>query len=160
MRLLSLAAVTLLLAPAIGESARSEEVPPASHRAREIRSLVEKAAALVDAEGRAAFARFAERESEWWQGNTYLFAYDRDLNVLLNPAFPERVGTNPSGERDATGKEFHDEFLKVVAARGAGWVSYLFPKPDGTGTARKWSFVHEIDVEGTRGLIGAGFYED
>ena len=46
-----------------------------------------------------------------------------------NPAFPQREGGNPHGEKDANGKMFHDEFLKVVKAKGAGWVDYMFPKP-------------------------------
>ena len=34
---------------------------------------------------------------------------DDRLNVLLNPAFPKREGTNPHGEKDANGKMFPEK---------------------------------------------------
>ncbi len=87
-----------------------------------------KAAALVDEQGRAALDEFRKRDSEWWS-DTYLFGYDMNLNVLLNTAFPKREGTNAHGEKDANGVFFHDEFVKVVQTNGSGWVAYMFPKP-------------------------------
>lgn len=90
----------------VSNSARSQEGPPSSAQAKRIEDLVNRAAALVDARGQAAFAEFRKPDSEWWHGTTYLFAYDDHLNVLLNPAFPKREGTNPHGERDANGKCF------------------------------------------------------
>src|SRR5512137_1663306 len=62
---------------------------PTSEQAKKIEAMVNKAAALVEAKGKAAaFAEFRKRDSEWWFGNTYLFSYDKDMNVLLNTAFP------------------------------------------------------------------------
>jgi cytochrome c len=52
--------------------------------------------------------------------------------VLLNPALPEREGTNVAGGKDAKGKPFQDDILKVATAQGSGWVSYMFPKPGQT----------------------------
>ncbi len=134
--------------------------PPASKEAKQIEAMVEKAAALVESRGRAGFAEFRKRNSEWWFDNTYLFAYDQNLNVLLNPAFPKREGTNPRGEKDANGKAFHDEFLRVVQSKGSGWVDYMFPKPGRTEPSRKWSYVKGVNIEGTPGIIGAGFYPE
>jgi signal transduction histidine kinase len=141
-------------------SARAQESPPPSADAKRIEDLVNRAAALVDQRGRAAFAEFRKRDSEWWYGTTYLFAYDDHLNVLLNPAFPKREGTNPHGEKDANGKMFHDEFLKVVQTKGAGWVDYWFPKPGQKQTSHKWSYVKGFKADDTPGLIGAGFFPD
>lgn len=143
---------------AITTPAAPQDAPVPSERTRAIEALVERAAALVEQRGRAAFTEFATPDSEWWFGETYLFAYDENLNVLLNPAFPARVGTNPSGETDATGKAFHDEFLRVVRAHGAGWVGYMFPKPGQTRPSQKWSYVRAVTVDGMPGIIGAGFY--
>jgi cytochrome c len=140
--------------------AGAQEAPPPSPQATKIQTLVDKAAALVDKQGKAALAEFRKRDSEWWFGNTYLFAYDMKLNVLLNPAFPQREGTNAHGEKDANGVFFHDEFVKVVQAKGAGWVAYMFPKPGQTQPSQKWSYVRAITVDGTPGLIGAGFYPE
>ena len=109
-----------------------QQSPPTSEQAKRIKTLVNKAVALVETKGKAAFSEFRTRDSEWWFGNTYLFAYDKDMNVLLNPAFPEREGTNVHGGKDVNGKLFPDEFMKVVLTNGSGWVDYMFPKPGQT----------------------------
>jgi len=137
----------------------SQNSPPPSKEEKQIETLVNEAAALVESQGKAAaFAQFRTRDSKWWFGNTYLFAYDQNMNVLLNPAFPKREGTNVHGQTDANGKPMHDDFLKEVRANGSGWVSYVFPKPGESKPSRKWTFVKGVNIDGTPGLIGAGFY--
>ncbi|HEV8208847.1 MAG TPA: cache domain-containing protein [Vicinamibacterales bacterium] len=145
----------------IAAPAWAQDAPPPSAEAARIESLVNKAAALVESKGEAAaFAQFRTRNSDWWSGNTYLFAYDQNLNVLLNPAFPTREGTNVHGQTDANGKPMHDDFMKVVRAKGSGWVDYVFPKPGESKPSRKWTYVKGVSFDGTPGLIGAGFYPE
>ncbi|HEX3863082.1 MAG TPA: cache domain-containing protein [Stellaceae bacterium] len=153
--LAALAAPLMMASPA-----SSQQAPPSSEQAKRIEAMVNKAAALVDKEGKAALAEFRKRDSEWWFGNTYLFAYDMKLNVLLNPAFPKREGTNAHGEKDANGVFFHDDFVKMVQSKGSGWVTYMFPKPGQAQASQKWSYVKAITMDGTSGLIGAGFYPE
>ena len=138
----------------------SQQPPPTSELAKRIEAMVNKAAALLEAKGKAAFSEFRKRDSEWWFGNTHVFIYDQNLNVLLNPGFPKREGTNPHGEKDANGKAFHDEFLKVVQTKGSGWVDYMFPKPGQTQLFQKWSYVRAVNIDGTPCIIGAGFYPE
>lgn len=154
----SLTVCAILAGLTIAGTVQSQEAPPRSDQAKQIEDLVNRAAALVDQRGRAALDDFRKRDSQWWFGNTYLFAYDDHLNVLLNPAFPKREGTNPHGEKDANGKMFHDEFLKMVQTSGAGWVDYMFPKPGQTRPSHKWSYVKGFKADGVSGLIGAGFF--
>src|SRR5262245_14637828 len=91
---LAVAATLAMAAPVWAQNA-----PPPSEQAKQIETLVNKAAALVESQGKAAaFSQFRTRDSEWWSGNTYLFAYDQNLNVLLNPAFPKQEGTNVHGQ--------------------------------------------------------------
>src|SRR5262245_51445056 len=83
----------------VGGAARSQEAPPPSEQAKAVETLVTRAAALVEKDGKtAAFAEFRKKDSEWLHGETYLYAYDREGNVLLNPAFPKREGTNIAGD--------------------------------------------------------------
>jgi cytochrome c len=156
----SLLVCTALICFVTANSTHAQEGPPPSDQAKRVEDLVNRAAALVGRRGRAAFVEFGKRDSEWWYGNTYLFAYDDHLNVLLNPAFPKREGTNPHGEKDVNGKMFHDEFLKMVQIKGAGWVDYMFPKPGQTEPSHKWSYVKAITIDDTVGLIGAGFFPE
>jgi cytochrome c len=69
----------------------SQQGPPPSERARQVEAVVTKAAALIDNKGKAAFADFRKKDSEWFHGDMYLFVYDMNANVLLNPAFFQSV---------------------------------------------------------------------
>jgi signal transduction histidine kinase len=138
----------------------AQQAPPDSQRAKTTTALVEKAAALVNRQGKAAFAEFRKNGTEWFNGDTYLFAYDSKGNVLLNPAFPKREGTNVSGQKDANGKLFHDEMLKTAATKKAGWVDYMFPKPGEAQLSHKWTYVMSVTIDGVPCLIGSGFYAD
>jgi methyl-accepting chemotaxis protein len=157
-RTLSRAFVASLLLSATGSPIAAQSSPPESAQATKIVRLVEKAAALVDAHGKAAFTEFRKKGSEWLDGETYLFSYDLKGNVLLNPAFPKREGTNVVGQTDATGKKFHDAMIETAERKGAGWVDYMFPRPGQSTPSHKWTYVKRVSVDGVPGLIGAGFY--
>jgi len=60
----------------------SQSFPPLSDKARQVEALVNKAATLIDGKGKAAFADFRMKDSEWFHGDTYLFVYDLKSNVL------------------------------------------------------------------------------
>src|SRR5262245_32124875 len=96
---------TILLA--VASSVFAQQAPPPSEKAQQIEALVTKAAALIEKNGKVAFAEFRKKDSEWFHGDTYLFVYDLKANVLLNPAFPQREGTNVTGQKDAKGKLLH-----------------------------------------------------
>jgi methyl-accepting chemotaxis protein len=90
-----------------------------------------------------------------------LFVYDLKSNVLLNAAFPAREGTNTTGQKDANGKLFHHEFIKMAQSpKGSGWVDYMFPKPGQTEPSQKWAYVRGFNLGGVPCLIASGFYPD
>jgi methyl-accepting chemotaxis protein len=78
----------------------SQDQPPSTPEAKRIEALVNKAAGIVDAKGKAALSEFRTRGSEWWSGDIYVFAYAADGTVLFNPAFPAREGRAYHGEKD------------------------------------------------------------
>ena len=148
--------VTIMVVNAVN----AQQSAPTSEQAKRIEAMVNKAAALLETHGKGAFSEFRRCDSEWWFGNTNLFIYDKDMNVLLNPGFPEREGTNVHGQKDVNGKLFHDEFMKLIQTKGSGWVDYMFPKPGQTIPSQKWSYVKAVKIDGGLGLIGAGFYPE
>jgi signal transduction histidine kinase len=148
--------ITTLLPAA--SPAISQQAPPFSEQAKQTQALVDQAATLIDKEGKAAFTEFRKKDSEWFHGRTYLFAYDLKGNVLLNPAFPMREGTNVTGQKDAKGKLFHNEIIKTAETKGSGWVDYMFPKPGQTEPSQKWAYVRKVTMDGVPGLIASGFY--
>jgi cytochrome c len=145
----------------MASSARAEQSALTTQEINRIEALVTMAAALVETKGKAAaFADFGKPDSEWWHGDTYLFGYDLDGNVLLNPAVPSRVGTNPHDEKDKNGKAFHHELIEMGRLNGSGWVDYLISRPGKPNPSPKWSYVKAVKYDGVPGVIGAGFYLD
>ena len=138
----------------------AQQSAPTSEKAKQIEVLVNKAAALIESTGKAAFVEFRKKGSQWFTGDTYLFVYDLKSNVLLNAAFPAREGTNTTGQQDANGKLFHHEFIKVAESKGSGWVDYMFPKPGETQPSQKWAYVKAVTVDGVPGLVASGIYVD
>lgn len=149
-----------LFAGLVTMEANAQSPPPSSAKAKEVEALVNKAAALIEAKGNAAFSELRVKDSEWYHGDTYLFAYDLKGNVLLNPAFPAREGTNVSGQKDANGKLFHDAIIRTAETSGSGWVDYMFPKPGQTQPTQKWAFVKTVKIGGVPGLVASGFYPE
>src|SRR5437867_8216106 len=131
----------------------SQQSPPPSEQVKKIEALVDKAAALVNSKGKAAFAEFRKERSEWRFGETYLFVYDMKLNVLLVAAFPQNEGKNQTGKTDSKGKLYHDAFVSVVETKGSGWVDYTFPKPGQMEPSQKWSYVKAVTIDGVPGLV-------
>jgi signal transduction histidine kinase len=148
-----LGGLLMTIPPAIAQGS-----PPATEQARAEEALVNKAAALIDKTGKAAFTEFRKKDSEWFHGDTYLFAYDMNANVLLNPAFPQREGTNVTGQKDARGKLLHQAIIETAKNKGSGWVDYWFPKPGQTEPSQKWTYVKKVTIDGVPGLVASGFY--
>ena len=152
--------LTAFLMMAMIYPAIAQQSAPTSEKAKQIEVLVNKAAALIESKGKAAFPEFRKEGSEWWFGETYLFVYDLKLNVLLVAAFPQNEGKNQTGKTDANGKLYHDEFVKTVQSKGAGWVNYMFPKPGQTQPSQKWAYVKAVKVDGVPSLVASGFYPE
>jgi cytochrome c len=154
-RLITVLCASFVLA---ANSAYSQSSPPNSDQAKRIQMLVDRAAELVNAKGKEAFSEFRQRGSDWFSGDTYIFAYASDGTVVLNPAFPAREGHSYHGETDKKGKAFHDEIMRTAQTKGSGWVDYWLPKPGQTEPSQKWSDVKAVKAEGVA-VVGAGFPE-
>jgi cytochrome c len=153
------ALIFVMLGMTFSQAVFAQDQPPSTAEAKRIEALVNKAAGIVDAKGKAALSEFRTRGSEWWSGDIYVFAYAPEGTVLLNPAFPAREGRAYHGEKDKKGKAFHDELLKTVQTNGSGWVDYWLPKPGQTEPSHKWSYVKAVKTEGVA-LVGAGFFPE
>jgi cytochrome c len=83
-------------------------------------------------------------------------SYDLKGNVLLNPAFPKREGTNVTDQKDAKGKLYHDEIIKTAKTKGLGWVDYMFPKAGPTKPSQKWAYVKKVTMDGVSVVPACG----
>ena len=144
--------LSMMASPALSQA------PPDSEKAKQVVELVEKAAATIESKGKAAFPDFRKTGSEWWVGDTYLFAGDMKGTELLNAGFPNHEGTDTNSLKDANGKLFLVELMKTAQSEGSGWVDYMWPKPGQNQPSQKWSYVKAVKIDGSPGWVSAGFY--
>jgi cytochrome c len=134
--------------------------PALPKEAKQIVALVEKAAALTESKGKAAFPEFQEKGSEWLKGETYIFIADMNGTILMHPANPELETKSILDMKDANGKTFMREFIETAKTKGSGWVEYMWPKPGEKKPSKKLSYIKRAKMpNGETVLVGAGTYK-
>ena len=128
--------------------------------AKRIEELVNNAVALVDDEGEAAFAQFRKKDSKWFAGETYIFAFDMKGTNIVHASQPELEGTNLIDLKDVNGKAFIQEIIEVAKTKGSGWVDYMWPKPGETEPSRKLSYIKTAKVGDEELIIASGLYSE
>ncbi|WP_235930264.1 cache domain-containing protein [Sulfitobacter sediminilitoris] len=85
------------------------------------------------------------------------FVYDYDGNQLVSPRQTERINQNWSGQTDSAGTPIVDELIRI-ARDGAGYHSYLWPKPSTGEEARMITYV--TSFPSWRWAVGTGVFID
>jgi methyl-accepting chemotaxis protein len=91
-------------------------------------------------------------------GKEYVWINDLHPRMVMHPTRPELEGRDVTRDADPTGKLLFQEFVRVVNARGEGYVDYLWPRPDSTRPVRKLSYVLLFQPWGW--IVGSGLYLD
>lgn len=143
--------------PFSGFSAAPE---PQSEVAKQIVSLVEKAAALIETQGKEAFPEFRKKDSEWYKSGTYIFVNNMKGASVVNPPTPEIEGKNILDMKDANGKAFIREMIEVLKTKKSGWTEYMWPKPGKTEPSKKLSYIKKVELGEEMLIVGAGIYSD
>ena len=143
----------LLVSPAFSADATQ------SNEAKGIVALVDKAAALTESKGKAAFSEFKKKGSEWLKGENYVFIADMNGVILMHPANPELETKSILDLKDGNGKAFMREFVETAKTKGSGWVEYMWPKPGEKTPSKKLSYIKRAKLPtGETALVGAGIY--
>lgn len=119
---------------------------------------VEKAAELLQKEGKAAFSKFKGKNSEFIFSGTYLWVHDMSGITQMHPVKYKLEGKSTMAIKDANGKLFFAEMNKIAKEKGAGWLEYMWPKPGEKTPSRKLSYVKLCKIDGTDMVIGCGAY--
>jgi len=85
------------------------------------------------------------------------FVYDYDGNQLVSPRQTERINRNWSGQEDSEGTPIVDRLIDI-ARDGAGYHTYLWPKPSTGEEARMITYV--TSFPSWRWAVGTGVYID
>ena len=85
------------------------------------------------------------------------FVYDYDGTALVSPRQTDRINRNWSGQTDSAGTPVVDELIRI-AREGAGYHSYLWPKPSTGEEARMITYV--TSFPSWRWAVGTGVFID
>ena len=85
------------------------------------------------------------------------FVYDYDGTQLVSPRQTDRINRNWSGQTDSEGTPITDELIRIARA-GAGFHSYLWPKPSTGEEARMITYV--TSFPSWRWAVGTGVFID
>lgn len=114
----------------------------AGTEADEAKSMVEKAAALIKADGKdKALAEINNPGGPFVKGEMYVFAYDLTGTMVAHPVNPKLVGKNLIDVPDAEGKLFRKEIIEVAKTKGSGWVDYKYKNPKTNKVESKTTYV-------------------
>ena len=126
--------------------------------ATEVIAKVRQAASLFEEHGDAALDMIVARKSDFRWKDTYIFVVDCEADrVMINLAFPERVGGDIRQHTDYAGYQYGNE-LCTTAANGGGWIEYVWLRPGEEMPVRKVSYV--APVAGGTYQVGAGIYDE
>jgi signal transduction histidine kinase len=123
-----------------------------------IQDLVDRAAALVAAQGQDAFEELRSRTGPFVFMDTYVFVDRPDGLNLVNPGQPSLEGTNLRGLQDLRGKYAAAEFIDKAMKDGSAWTEYYWYRPGYNAPARKETYVRKVQYGTETYIVGAGFY--
>ena len=120
--------------------------------------IVNHAAGRISAMGTAAYPLFHDPSGPFLAKDAYVFVVDPQGTDVVNPAFRNLEGRNLLDMKDANGKFFVQEMLRVVNEKGSGWIDYMWPKPGESIPTQKSAYVTKAMLDGQWVMAGCGVY--
>jgi len=124
-----------------------------------IQDVVNRAATLVEDQGKEAFTQLRDKKGPFVFMDTYVFVDNIEGVELVNPAQPTLEGKNLMNEKDVNGKFVERAILDAINKNPSSWVDYYWYKPGQNEPARKQTFVKKVQHGNETYIVGAGFYQ-
>ncbi len=163
------ALVTMLAAFAVNSNATTpdELAQQAAIKAKQgapitpeqIITRVEKAAALVKAEGKDAMNKF-RGNSEFTGNGTYVWIHNLSGVMIMHPMKNKLDGKQIIGIKDPNGKRLFSAMNSLSKKSGGGWVDYMWAKPGSNKPVPKISYVKLVETDDDAYVVGCGIYSD
>lgn len=125
-----------------------------------VEDLVSRAAKLLEALGRDAFARLRDRKGPFVFMDTYVFVQAADGTELVNPAHPMLEGRNLMELRDLRGREVVRDQIAAALEHGSAWLDVYWYRPGDNTPARKPTYVRKVEAGGETYVVGSGIYAE
>ena len=121
----------------------------------EAQAMSEKAAALVNQSGEAAFTTFAAADGGFITKDLYVFCMDLEGKMLSHAKKPNLVGKNLK-DFNKYGDMLFQDMIAVASGSGTGWVDYRWPYPGSEEIRQKTSYI----IKNDKGFFcGVGAYK-
>jgi signal transduction histidine kinase len=125
-----------------------------------IEDVVNRAATLVEKEGKGAFDQLRDKKGSFYFMDTYVFVITPDGTELVNPAQPSLEGKNLMNLKDLKGKEVVKEEIDAAMKNSSAWLQHHWYKPGDNKPAPKHTFVRKVQHGGETYIVGSGFYTE
>ncbi|UGQ44568.1 cache domain-containing protein [Massilia endophytica] len=105
-------------------------------------ALVKSAIADINKRGMdKVFEDINKQSPQFSDRDLYVLVMDLKGKILSHGANPKLIGKDVSEIKDAEGKYFIQDFLKVAKTKGSGWVDYIWVNPVTKGLEKKATYV-------------------
>ena len=134
---------------------------PAEERgtADEAHKLVKKAVDFYAKNGQAkALAEFNNPKGLFLYKDLYIWTENEGVTTA-HPKTPGLVGKNWLTLKDAKGRLFVQEIIKVAKAQGKGTVEYAWTHPETKKIEDKIAYVEKVPVPNDHTIIVCGYYK-
>lgn len=115
------------------------------------------AANMIDHDQAQTLAIAAIRDLRYGDSG-YVWIHDDDLRMVMHPTMPDLDGQDLHEFRYKDNEPMFKEMARVLSDSEAGYVSYLWPKPNRQEPLRKLSYVKHFRPWGW--VLGSGVYVD
>ncbi len=123
-----------------------------------IEDLVNRASALVAAQGKEAFPQLRDKTGPYVFMDTYVFVNAPNGMELVNPAQPSLEGKNIINLKDLKGKPLAREYITAAMKDGSAWVGYYWYKPGSNTPTPKLTYVRKVQSGQQTYIVGSGLY--
>lgn len=153
-----------MVGPTLVAYASAEETasPYSYQDTRNLVSLVDDAAQLIETQGEDAFKQFGVIGSRWFNGDKYIFVYGDDGTAVFHPVSTDMTGVNVIGLKDIDGKPIIQEVVDIARSpnpEASGWVFYHWQDKTQLSPQWKGSYVRKaVAPDGKVYAVGSGLY--
>ncbi len=127
----------------------------AQAKPEDAQAWVKKGSEYYKANGKEkALAAFSDPKGEFVKGDLYIYVLDLKGKMLAHPN-SKLVGEDFMVRKDADGKLFAAEMVKVAKEKGSGWVDYKWDNPQTKAVEPKTVYFEKVDDL----IIASGAYK-
>ena len=120
-------------------------------------AMAERGAAFFKAHGKEELMKaITAKNPDFSQGSLYIDMRDIKTGIVLaHPHNQSIVGKDLTDVPDANGKKYRREIIELAAAKGKGWVDYMYKNPVTQKIEPKTTYILKVDDF----VLEAGIYK-